>query len=77
MVAVNFGLAVIGKQDMTLLSGAQITSLQSAFASATITNGIKASWDKTVLNAAFYSSYPKTLGGSIKTFERWVACPAF
>jgi len=77
VVAVDVGLAVIGKQDMTMLSGAQITSLQNAFAGATITNGIKASWDQTVLTAAFYSSYPKELGGSIKTFERWVACTPF
>ena len=77
VVAVDVGIAVIGKQDLATLSGPQITALQNAFAGATISNGIKASWDKTVLTPTFYAAYPKDLGGSIKTFERWVACTPF
>ncbi len=79
VVAVDVGVAVIGKESLspTLLTAAQIQNIQTALAGATITNGVKASWDQTVLTPSFYASYPKTLGGGLKTFERWVACPAF
>ncbi len=77
VVAVDVGLAVIGKRSLALLTTAQIQSIQAAFANATIGNGIKASWDQNVLTSSFYSSYPKDVGGGIKTFERWVTCPAF
>ena len=77
VVAVDVGIAVIGKESLALLSTAQITTIQNAFANATISNGIKASWDQTVLTPAFYSSYPKDLGDGLKTFERWVACTPF
>ena len=82
VVAVDVGVAVIGKQSMVLLSTAQVTSIQNAFDApftplpATI-NSIKATWDQQVLTTSFYSSYPKDLGGGLKTFERWVACPPF
>jgi type II secretory pathway pseudopilin PulG len=86
VVAVDIGVAVVGKQSLALLSPLQIQNLQKAFAAplsftapAPVTNGIKASWDQKVLTAGFYSGsgYPKDLGGGLKTFERWVACPAF
>ena len=77
VVAVDVGMAVIGKESLAVLSATQIQQIQAALAGATITNGVKASWDQTVLTPAFYAPYPKTLGGGLKTFERWVACPAF
>jgi hypothetical protein len=82
-VAIDVGVAVVGKQSFAQLSPAQVTSLQNAFSStlsfttAPITNGVKASWDQKVLTASFYSGYPKDLGSGLKTFERWVACPSF
>jgi len=84
VVAVDVGVAVIGKQTLALLSAAQIAAIQSAFnapltfTSSSVGNGIKANWDQNVL-PTFYSapSYPKELGGGLKTFERWVACPSF
>jgi prepilin-type N-terminal cleavage/methylation domain-containing protein len=77
VVAVDVGVAVIGKQSLVLLSAAQITSIQTKLATAAVGNGIKASWDQGTLTSAFYSSYPKSFGDGLKTFERWVACPAF
>ncbi len=77
VVAVDVGIAVIGKESLTQLSSAQITTIQGLFANATLVNGVKASWDQSVLTSSFYSSYPKDFGGGIKTFERWVACTPF
>jgi len=77
VVAVDVGIAVIGKESLTQLSSAQITTIKNSFASATISNGVKASWDLTVLPNFYTSSYPKDFGGGIKTFERWVACTPF
>jgi hypothetical protein len=87
VVAVDIGMAVIGKESLAQLSttpgNPQITQIENAF-NGTISftgtpavGGIKESWDQTVLTPAFYSPYPKSLGGGLKTFERWVACPAF
>lgn len=77
VVAVDVGLAVIGKQCLTLLSDSQVSQIRSALATVSISNGIKATWDQQILTPSFYSSYPKDLGEGLKTFERWVACPAF
>ena len=81
VVAVDIGVAVIGKQSLALLSSHQIQQIQAAFAAplsfTASANGIKANWDQNVLTSGFYSPYPKDLGGGLKTFERWVACPAF
>lgn len=85
VVAVDVGIAVIGKESLAELSTAQIQNIQKAlanplsFATSPVTNGIKATWDQKVLTSSFYSGsgYPKDLGGGLKTFERWVACPAF
>ncbi len=81
VVAVDIGVAVIGKQSLVLLSSSQIQKIQAKFAAplsfTASTNGIKANWDQNVLTSSFYSLYPKDLGGGLKTFERWVACPAF
>ena len=87
VVGVDLGLAVIANQSLVLLSKDQITQIQSALANESIkmdplsnapmNNGIKAVWDQQVLTASFYSPYPKNLGYGLKTFERWVACPAF
>ena len=82
-VAIDIGVAVVGKQSLAQLNTTQVGNLQAAFNSALsftaapITNGIKASWDQKVLTASFYSNYPKDLGSGLKTFERWVACPSF
>jgi prepilin-type N-terminal cleavage/methylation domain-containing protein len=77
VVAVNFGLAVIGKESLALLSDAQIAQIQTSLANATVGSGIKATWDQQILTPTFYSLYPKNLGAGLKTFERWVACPPF
>jgi hypothetical protein len=78
VVAVDVGMAVIGKESLALLNATQIQQIQSALATATITNGVKASWDAPLVLAPFYSPpYPKSLGSGLKTFERWVACPPF
>jgi hypothetical protein len=86
VVAVNVGLAVIGMQSLMLLSADQVARIQEAFANEPIkkdgnnepiNGGIKAIWDQQVLVASFYTPYPKKLAESLKTFERWVACPAF
>ncbi len=76
VVAVDVGVAVIGKQSLALLSTQQIQTIQTAFAAATLGTGIKTTWDQQVLTSAFYTSYP-TLGNGLKTFERCVACTAF
>src|ERR1700733_10655313 len=78
VVAVDVGMAVIGKESLALLNATQIQQIQSALATATITNGVKAIWDAPLVLAPFYSPpYPKSLGSGLKTFERWVACPPF
>ena len=77
VVAIDVGLAVVAKQSLAILSTKQISDIQVALASATIDHGIKATWDQKVLSTAFYAGYPKDLGNGLKTFERWVACPAF
>ena len=82
-VAIDIGVAVVGKQSLAQLSSQQVANLQTAFGSALsfttapVTNGVKASWDQKVLTASFYAGYPKDLGSGLKTFERWVACPSF
>ncbi|MDD5350115.1 MAG: prepilin-type N-terminal cleavage/methylation domain-containing protein [Chthoniobacteraceae bacterium] len=86
VVAVNVGLAVISRQSLALLSSDQIAQIQNAFANVAIgkqpggtngPNGIKAAWDQQILTPTFYASYPRVIGDDLKTFERWVACPAF
>jgi len=77
VVTVDVGVAVIGNRSLALLTTQQIQSIQAALAAATLSNGIKATWDQQVLTTAFYSPYPKNLGNGLKTFERWVACPPF
>ena len=80
VVAVNVGLAVIGTRTLMLLSAAQIAQIQAALAPPSPWNSpapIKAFWDQQVLTTSFYSLYPNFLGSGLKTFERWVACPAF
>ncbi len=77
VVAVDVGLAVIGSRSLALLTTNQIQKIQTALATATLSNGIKATWDQQVLTTAFYAPYPKSLAGGLKTFERWVACPPF
>ena len=86
VVAVDVGLAVIGKQSMGLLSALQIQAIQNAFQNvfppvthfppASPFTAIKTTWDQQVLTPSFYASYP-SLGNGVKTFERCVACPAF
>jgi hypothetical protein len=77
VVAINFGLAVIGKQSLSQLSDSQIADIEAKFSGIQVKNGIKATWDRDVLTSAFYETYPKSLGSGLKTFERWVACPPF
>jgi hypothetical protein len=85
VVAVDVGLAVIGKQSLELLSASQIQTIETEFANATPPNGaaftgIKMLWDQTVLSPSsspsFYATYP-ALGNGLKTFERCVACTPF
>jgi prepilin-type N-terminal cleavage/methylation domain-containing protein len=79
VVAVDVGLAVVGKESLQRLTVAQLQKIQSTLAAATITNGIKSTWDQQTLTASFYSGFPSDLGlgDGLKTFERWVACPPF
>jgi prepilin-type N-terminal cleavage/methylation domain-containing protein len=77
VVAINFGLAVLGKESLSQLSGDQVAEIETRFSGAQIKGGIKASWDENVLTSAFYQAYPASLGSGLKTFERWVACPPF
>jgi prepilin-type N-terminal cleavage/methylation domain-containing protein len=77
VVAVDVGLAVIGSRSLAQLNATQIQTIKTAFANATISNGVKASWDQNVLTPSFYTAYPKDFGTGIKTFERWVNCPQF
>ncbi len=85
-VAIDVAVAVLGKQSLvqpwTDPSTSQMTNLMKAFSNTLAFSpgnptSIKANWDQKVLTAAFYSGYPKELGSSLKTFERWVACPSF
>lgn len=77
VVAIDVGLAVMGKGCLEILSTTQLQTIQGALATATLRNGIKATWDQQVLTHAFFSSYPTDIGQGLKTFERCVACPAF
>jgi hypothetical protein len=77
VLAVNAGLAVINRQCLTVLTSAQISQLQTAFSSGTMSNGIKTTWDQQVLTSSFYSSYPGVLGDGLKTYECWVGCTPF
>jgi prepilin-type N-terminal cleavage/methylation domain-containing protein len=85
VVAVDVGLAVIGKGTLELLSTSQIQDIQSRLATGIVANenngilraGIKTTWDQQVLNTAFFSAYPRDLGQGLRTFERCVACTPF
>jgi prepilin-type N-terminal cleavage/methylation domain-containing protein len=85
-VAIDVAVAVLGKQSLvqpwTDPSTTQMTALMKVFRDPLVftpgnPTSIKANWDQTVLTAAFYANYPKEVGSSLKTFERWVACPSF
>jgi len=77
VVAVDVGLAVIGKGTLELLSTQQVRAIQSAFANVTIGTGIKTTWDQQVMTSSFFASYPTDLRQGLRTFERCVACPPF
>lgn len=55
VVSVNAALAVVSQQSLNLLTTAELGQIQTALASATITNGIKATWDQQVLIPSFYT----------------------
>jgi type II secretory pathway pseudopilin PulG len=83
VVAVDVCLAVIGKQSLAELTTSQVQAIQTALAGAVTSSnltshgGIKAIWDQQTLPTFFTGSYPKDLGGGLKTFECWVACQPF
>lgn len=85
VVAVDVCLAVIGKESLVELTPKQVGDIQNALATAvtatnlnkTASNSIKAMWDQQTLPSLFTATYPKDLGGGLKTFECWVACQPF
>ncbi len=82
VVSVGVALAVIGNKALDHLTTTpidQVGAIQSALAipaTASIASA-KAYWDGTVLTAGFFAGYPKDLGSNLRTFERWIDCPAF
>ena len=77
IVAVGVGIAVLGKQALAEMSSTQINTLVGQLASPTpsISNSAKSAWDRyfpTIVN-----QYPKSLGTSLRTFERWAVCQPF
>ncbi len=86
VVAIDVCLAVIGTQTLgELNTSPQLTGIQSILAGAlttknlnqTASSSVKAMWDKQTLPTLFTSTYPKDLGGGLRTFECWVACQPF
>ena len=75
--AVSVSLAVIDDLTMKQLSASELSYLNTHLVlPATPTQSVKASWDAYLNGTSMpWSTYPKNLGSSLATFERYIVLP--
>lgn len=82
IISIGVAIAVIGNKSLDHLktsSPDQIGAIRTALVipSSATPNSAKSYWDNTVLVSSFFRGYPTDLGSNLRTFERWIDCPAF
>ncbi len=77
--AISVSLAVIDDQTIQQLSPTQLTSLNTALTNQIQTKpgiSVKANWDAYLNGGGMaWNTYPKALGSSLATFERYILLP--